>query len=59
VSGGHRFREVDWLQLLYPLAHRNEAVFEDPFRFDVTRDPNYHVAFGGRGAHFCQFARAP
>lgn len=28
-------------------------VFEDPYRFDVTRDPNPHVAFEGHGAHYC------
>ena len=38
---------------MYPSANRDEAVFADPFRFDVERDPNPHVAFGGRGAHFC------
>jgi len=32
---------------------RDESIFEDPFRFDITRDPNPHVAFGGRGAHHC------
>jgi cytochrome P450 family 142 subfamily A polypeptide 1 len=51
--GGHRFRAGDRLLLMYPSANRDEEVFEEPFRFDVTRDPNPHVAFGGRGAHFC------
>ena len=36
-----------------PSGNRDEAVFADPFRFDVRRDPNPHVAFGGRGAHHC------
>ena len=36
----------------YPSANRDEREFPDPYRFDVTRDPNDHVAFG-RGAHFC------
>ena len=51
--GGHRFRAGDRLLLLYPSGNRDEAVFERPFEFDVARDPNPHVAFGGRGAHFC------
>jgi len=51
--GGHRFRKGDRLLLLYPSANRDEAVFDEPFRFDTARDPNPHVAFGGRGAHFC------
>jgi len=51
--GGHRFRAGDRLLLMYPSANRDEAVFDEPFRFDITRDPNPHVAFGGRGAHHC------
>jgi cytochrome P450 family 142 subfamily A polypeptide 1 len=51
--GGHRFRAGDRLLLMYPSGNRDEAVFADPFRFDITRDPNPHVAFGGRGAHHC------
>jgi cytochrome P450 family 142 subfamily A polypeptide 1 len=51
--GGHRFRPGDRLLLLYPSGNRDETVFERPFEFDAARDPNPHVAFGGRGAHFC------
>jgi cytochrome P450 family 142 subfamily A polypeptide 1 len=51
--GGHRFRAGDRLLLMYPSGNRDEAVFDDPFRFDVRRDPNPHVAFGGRGVHHC------
>lgn len=38
--------------LSYPSGNRDEEVFTDPFRFDVGRDPNKHVAFG-YGVHFC------
>jgi cholest-4-en-3-one 26-monooxygenase len=34
-------------------ANRDEAVFEEPQRFEVTRSPNPHMAFGGGGPHFC------
>ncbi|MFQ5699328.1 MAG: cytochrome P450 [Myxococcota bacterium] len=50
---GCKIREGDRLLMLYPSANRDEEVFEDPFRFDVARQPNDHVAFGGYGAHFC------
>jgi cytochrome P450 len=38
--------------LSYASANRDEEVFDDPFRFDVGRDPNQHNAFG-YGVHFC------
>jgi cytochrome P450 family 142 subfamily A polypeptide 1 len=50
---GETIREGDKVLLLYPSANRDERVFPDPFTFDVTRQPNNHVAFGGYGAHFC------
>ena len=37
----------------YASANFDEDVFTDPFRFDITRDPNPHQAFGGHGAHYC------
>lgn len=42
----------DRIILLYPSANRDEDVFDDPFRFDVRRSPNPHVAFGF-GPHVC------
>ena len=39
--------------LFYHSANRDEQVFADPWRFDVTRDPNRHVGFGGGGPHYC------
>jgi cytochrome P450 family 142 subfamily A polypeptide 1 len=49
---GQRIEEGDELMLLYPSANRDAEVFEEPFRFDIARDPNEHVAFGF-GPHFC------
>jgi cytochrome P450 family 142 subfamily A polypeptide 1 len=49
---GQRIEEGDEVMLLYPSANRDAEVFADPFRFDVARDPNEHVAFGF-GPHFC------
>lgn len=45
--------EGERLLLMYLSANRDERIFDDPFRFDVGRDPNPHVAFGGYGPHFC------
>ncbi|MCF3941472.1 cytochrome P450 [Gordonia tangerina] len=39
--------------LFYSSANYDEEVFDDPFTFDITRDPNPHLSFGGNGAHFC------
>ena len=46
------FSEGDRVLLAYPSANRDERVFDDPFRFDIRRHPNPHVAFGF-GTHFC------
>jgi cytochrome P450 len=51
--GGHDFHEGDKVVLLYGVANRDPRVFDDPERFDVRRDPNPHVGFGGPGPHFC------
>ncbi len=45
----------DSVLLSYVSANRDEEVFADPFRFDVGRDPNKHLAFG-YGVHFCMGA---
>jgi methyl-branched lipid omega-hydroxylase len=50
---GHDYREGDKVVLFYWAANRDEAVFADPGRFDVTRSPNPHVGFGAAGPHFC------
>ena len=51
--GGQQLRAGDRVGLFYPSANRDENVFADPFRFDIRRSPNPHVAFGGGGPHFC------
>ena len=39
--------------LWYPSANRDEDVFTDPYTFDIGRDPNPHISFGGGGPHYC------
>jgi cholest-4-en-3-one 26-monooxygenase len=43
----------DKVSIWYISANRDEEVFDDPFRFDIERQPNEHLAFGGGGPHFC------
>jgi cytochrome P450 len=50
--GGQKIRAGEWLALWIPSANRDEAIFEDPYRFDAGRNPNEHIAFG-KGEHFC------
>ena len=49
---GTKIREGDRVALWIPSANRDEQVFADPYRFDVGRTPNEHIAFG-KGEHFC------
>jgi cholest-4-en-3-one 26-monooxygenase len=53
VIGGVPIPKGERVGLYYSSANFDEDVFEDPFRFDITRDPNPHQAFGGHGAHYC------
>ena len=50
---GQQIKAGDKLSIWYASANRDEEVFDDPFRFDITRDPNPHIGFGGGGPHFC------
>ena len=50
---GHTIRAGETVAMWYPSANRDEAAWDDPYRFDITRDPNDHLSFGGFGAHFC------
>ena len=52
VVGDQTIRAGDKITLWWASANRDEAVFADPFRFDIRRDPNPHLAFG-HGSHFC------
>ena len=50
---GQDYREGDKVVLYYNSANRDEAVFANPERFDITRSPNPHIGFGAAGPHFC------
>jgi cholest-4-en-3-one 26-monooxygenase len=50
---GETIREGDKVALWYIAANHDPDVFTDPHRFDITRRPNEHEAFGGGGPHFC------
>ncbi len=49
---GRTIRAGDRLMLWFPSANRDEEVFDQPYKFDITRHPNLHIGFGG-GPHFC------
>jgi len=51
--GGQPVAEGDKVVVFYASANRDESVFARPQEFDVGRDPNPHVGFGGGGPHFC------
>jgi cholest-4-en-3-one 26-monooxygenase len=51
--GGQEIKEDDKVVFWHISANRDETVFEDPYRFDISRSPNEHVAFGSGGPHFC------
>lgn len=53
VLRGQPIAAGDKVVIYYLSANRDEEVFTDPYRFDVTRSPNEHVTFGGGGHHFC------
>jgi cholest-4-en-3-one 26-monooxygenase len=50
---GHQLKAGQKVSIWYVSANRDEDVFDDPFRFDIRRSPNEHVAFGGGGPHHC------
>jgi cholest-4-en-3-one 26-monooxygenase len=50
---GVKIKKGQRVVMFYRSANFDEEVFEDPFRFNILRDPNPHVGFGGTGAHYC------
>ncbi len=50
---GQRLPAGERVVLFYHSGNRDEQVFADPWRFDVRRDPNRHLGFGGGGPHYC------
>lgn len=51
--GGQAIAAGETVVMWYPSANRDEDVFEHPEVFDIGREPNEHLAFGGFGEHFC------
>ncbi|MFE9438065.1 cytochrome P450 [Streptomyces sp. NPDC006602] len=51
--GGKQIRKGDRVGLFYASANHDPDVFENPDAFDITRDPNPHLGFGGGGPHYC------
>ncbi|MEE9415278.1 MAG: cytochrome P450 [Acidimicrobiales bacterium] len=54
--GGAKIAAGDKLCMFYLAANRDEDHFDDPYAFNVLRDPNRHLGFGGPGPHFCMGA---
>jgi cholest-4-en-3-one 26-monooxygenase len=51
--GGQQIKAGDRLGLFYRSANFDEEVFDSPGRFDIGRDPNPHLGYGGLGTHYC------
>ncbi|GAB3130250.1 cytochrome P450 [Tsukamurella serpentis] len=51
--GGQQIKKGQRVALFYASANFDEDVFDDPYTFDILRDPNPHVGFGGSGTHHC------
>ncbi|MER7111508.1 cytochrome P450 [Streptomyces sp. NPDC000229] len=51
--GGQKIKAGDRVGIFYSSANNDPEVFDHPERFDITRDPNPHLGFGGGGPHFC------
>ena len=51
--GGVPIKKGQRVVMFYRSANFDEEVFDDPYTFNIMRDPNPHVGFGGTGAHYC------
>ena len=51
--GGQQIIPGDKVVMFYPSGSFDETVFDEPMSFDLTRDPNPHLGFGGGGVHYC------
>ncbi len=51
--GGVAIKKGERVGIFYSSGNFDEDVFDDPFDFNIRRDPNPHLSFGGRGAHYC------
>lgn len=51
--GGKQIKKGDRVGIFYASANHDPEVFENPDTFDITRDPNPHLGFGGGGPHYC------
>jgi len=51
--GSQRIAATEKVVLFYHSGNRDDSVFADPWRFDITRSPNHHLGFGGGGPHYC------
>jgi cholest-4-en-3-one 26-monooxygenase len=51
--GGHVVRRGERVGLYFASGNFDETVYADPLRFDIDREPNPHVTFGGGGPHYC------
>ena len=48
-----KIKKGERVVMFYRSANFDEDVFDDPYTFNILRDPNPHVGFGGTGAHYC------
>ncbi|MDF9812901.1 cytochrome P450 [Streptomyces sp. SPB162] len=53
VLGGQEIKKGQRVGMFYASANHDPEVFDHPDRFDITRDPNLHLGFGGGGPHYC------